>query len=145
MANQYDHKKEKDEREKVHKFMNDDQKEQTIELSDQRSSGGKSASNEGHANLMNKMDFFNVRDTDDANTARTRQKPFAIKVFIFPALFLCSDIWIHKGSGLTEEKPNPNSCDEPSDGGYGWFVVLGAFMVQVTSFGVITSWGTILK
>ncbi|KAF1800813.1 major facilitator superfamily domain-containing protein [Mucor lusitanicus] len=31
--------------------------------------------------------------------------------------------------------------EEQPDGGYGWFVVLGAFLVQVTSFGTCTSWG----
>ncbi|KAI7900956.1 major facilitator superfamily domain-containing protein [Cokeromyces recurvatus] len=28
-----------------------------------------------------------------------------------------------------------------SDGGYGWLVILGSFMVQVTSFGVASCWG----
>ncbi|KAI8394330.1 major facilitator superfamily domain-containing protein [Radiomyces spectabilis] len=31
--------------------------------------------------------------------------------------------------------------DDLPDGGYGWFVVLGAFMVLVTTFGVSISWG----
>ncbi|KAK4516364.1 Aa_trans domain-containing protein [Mucor velutinosus] len=30
--------------------------------------------------------------------------------------------------------------DEGPDGGYGWLVVLGAFAVQITSFGVVSSW-----
>jgi hypothetical protein len=30
--------------------------------------------------------------------------------------------------------------DDQPDGGYGWLVVLGAFCVQVTSFGVVSSW-----
>ncbi|KAG0734709.1 hypothetical protein G6F29_012960 [Rhizopus arrhizus] len=33
--------------------------------------------------------------------------------------------------------------DDQTDGGYGWFVVLGAFLVQVTTFGTCTSWGKI--
>ncbi|KAG1547412.1 hypothetical protein G6F49_010206 [Rhizopus delemar] len=46
-----------------------------------------------------------------------------------------------------DEKANdsisPPIIDEEDvhDGGYGWFVVLGAFLVQVTSFGTCTSWG----
>ncbi|KAI8072262.1 major facilitator superfamily domain-containing protein [Gilbertella persicaria] len=35
----------------------------------------------------------------------------------------------------------PLDHEEEHDGGYGWFVILGAFFVQVTSFGTITSWG----
>ncbi|KAI8637727.1 major facilitator superfamily domain-containing protein [Parasitella parasitica] len=31
--------------------------------------------------------------------------------------------------------------EEGPDGGYGWLVVLGAFSVQITSFGVVSSWG----
>lgn len=30
--------------------------------------------------------------------------------------------------------------EEGPDGGYGWLVVLGAFAVQITSFGVVSSW-----
>jgi hypothetical protein len=31
--------------------------------------------------------------------------------------------------------------EEEKDGGYGWLVVLGAFCVQVTTFGMCNSWG----
>ncbi|KAF7727412.1 hypothetical protein EC973_007576 [Apophysomyces ossiformis] len=34
--------------------------------------------------------------------------------------------------------------EEGPDGGYGWFVVLGAFLIQSTSFGVATCWGKVL-
>ncbi|KAI9480577.1 MAG: major facilitator superfamily domain-containing protein [Benjaminiella poitrasii] len=37
--------------------------------------------------------------------------------------------------------PSPATKEDEHDGGYGWFVVLGAFLVQVTSFGTGTSWG----
>lgn len=30
--------------------------------------------------------------------------------------------------------------NDEHDGGYGWVVVFGAFMVQITTFGVISSW-----
>lgn len=33
-----------------------------------------------------------------------------------------------------------HTSHDQEDGGYGWFVVLGAFMVQITSFGVVSSW-----
>jgi hypothetical protein len=39
-----------------------------------------------------------------------------------------------------ESDPQLPKVDEEYDGGYGWFVVLGAFCVQVTTFGMITSW-----
>lgn len=35
----------------------------------------------------------------------------------------------------------PINHEEGPDGGYGWLVIFGAFCVQVTSFGVISSWG----
>jgi hypothetical protein len=39
----------------------------------------------------------------------------------------------------------PSVKDEGPDGGYGWLVVLGAFCVQVTSFGVVSSWGRLFR
>ncbi|KAI8369713.1 major facilitator superfamily domain-containing protein [Blakeslea trispora] len=35
----------------------------------------------------------------------------------------------------------PVAEDTEFDGGYGWFVVLGAFCVQIASFGIVSSWG----
>ncbi|KAG1608729.1 hypothetical protein G6F46_011336 [Rhizopus delemar] len=32
------------------------------------------------------------------------------------------------------------SLEEECDGGYGWWVVLGSFLVQITSFGIVSSW-----
>jgi hypothetical protein len=42
---------------------------------------------------------------------------------------------------VTDTERDQKSFEEGCDGGYGWFVVLGSFMVQITSFGVISSWG----
>ncbi|KAL1931421.1 hypothetical protein VTP01DRAFT_9563 [Rhizomucor pusillus] len=47
-------------------------------------------------------------------------------------------------SGQQDPKSNGVQQDEsppPPDGGYGWFIVVGAFLVQVTSYGTTTSWG----
>jgi hypothetical protein len=33
--------------------------------------------------------------------------------------------------------------EDGCDGGYGWLVVLGAFFVQLTCFGIFTSWGKV--
>ncbi|GAA5808186.1 hypothetical protein MFLAVUS_001571 [Mucor flavus] len=35
------------------------------------------------------------------------------------------------------DKPSPTFDTEATDGGYGWLVVLGTFMVQITSFGIM--------
>lgn len=35
----------------------------------------------------------------------------------------------------------PIKHEEGPDGGYGWIVVMGAFCVQITSFGIVSSWG----
>lgn len=35
----------------------------------------------------------------------------------------------------------PSSNEDQQDGGYGWFVVIGAFLAQFTGFGITSSWG----
>ncbi|KAI9244175.1 major facilitator superfamily domain-containing protein [Sporodiniella umbellata] len=45
---------------------------------------------------------------------------------------------------VNNEPPTVTDEEDHQDGGYGWFVVLGAFLVQVTTFGTITSWGNFL-
>lgn len=35
---------------------------------------------------------------------------------------------------------NKNEADTVPDGGYGWLVVFGAFLVQLMGYGIITSW-----
>ncbi|CAO3631946.1 unnamed protein product [Cunninghamella blakesleeana] len=46
----------------------------------------------------------------------------------------------HQKDKLEITVEDPNDFEEKK---YGWLVVLGAFMVQVTSFGTATSWGKI--
>lgn len=41
----------------------------------------------------------------------------------------------------SEEIVKLPAVDDNHDGGYGWLVVMGAFMVQITSFGMVSSWG----
>ncbi|KAI8890521.1 MFS general substrate transporter [Backusella circina FSU 941] len=48
------------------------------------------------------------------------------------------------GGDVEKELSNQESLVPPTeehDGGYGWLVVFGAFFVQITGFGTITSWG----
>ncbi|CEG75633.1 hypothetical protein RMATCC62417_10648 [Rhizopus microsporus] len=54
-----------------------------------------------------------------------------------------TEVEVDEKAVATNENSIPQITDEEDqhDGGYGWFVVLGAFFVQVTSFGTITSWG----
>ncbi|KAI9323545.1 hypothetical protein BX666DRAFT_74224 [Dichotomocladium elegans] len=44
---------------------------------------------------------------------------------------------------IDPEKPNDavggKQADQIPDGGYGWLIVIGAFLVQITSYGVMTS------
>ncbi|KAI7904339.1 major facilitator superfamily domain-containing protein [Cokeromyces recurvatus] len=52
-----------------------------------------------------------------------------------------ADITITEGDIERDLSLNNEDNEEEFDGGYGWLVVLGAFCVQVTSFGIVTSWG----
>ncbi|KAI8885298.1 MFS general substrate transporter [Backusella circina FSU 941] len=60
---------------------------------------------------------------------------------------LNSDIHYEGGIRLAEQNYNEafhsyiEEDKNQHDGGYGWFVVLGAFFVQMTCFGIATSWG----
>lgn len=42
--------------------------------------------------------------------------------------------------GLSSSSVSVAEEQEEHDGGYGWFVVVGGFLVQVTTFGTNTSW-----
>ncbi|KAL7335765.1 hypothetical protein PS15p_201186 [Mucor circinelloides] len=46
--------------------------------------------------------------------------------------------------GLSSSSVSVAEEQEEHDGGYGWFVVVGGFLVQVTTFGTNTSWGNTL-
>ena len=52
---------------------------------------------------------------------------------------------IEKTNDIDSVRSKTLSGDEPHedkipDGGYGWAVVAGAFVVQLTSYGILTSW-----
>ena len=46
----------------------------------------------------------------------------------------------HEKDGENASVDLPTVEDAEFDGGYGWFVVLGAFFVQIASFGIVSSW-----
>ncbi|KAI9484009.1 MAG: hypothetical protein EXX96DRAFT_616961 [Benjaminiella poitrasii] len=52
----------------------------------------------------------------------------------------CVDLAVDTKEKEIENSESTNDIEE-FDGGYGWLVVLGAFCVQVTSFGVVSTWG----
>ena len=63
-----------------------------------------------------------------------------ISIIDYESLTLSVD---DKSTELSHEEGLPpvhHELDEP-DGGYGWLIVVGSFLVQVTSFGTATSWG----
>lgn len=60
-------------------------------------------------------------------------------IFIYILEFKCDDPenGVNKQTSLSDVEQQQ---DTDMDGGYGWLVILGTFMVQVTSFGTASCW-----
>jgi hypothetical protein len=81
---------------------------------------------------------FTIQQKEDTNSQATVKEGNCKKAIVMIAIMLS---WI--STDLESGELPSIKEDEGPDGGYGWLVVLGAFCVQVTSFDVVSSWGTI--
>lgn len=64
-------------------------------------------------------------------------------IFIYISEFKCDDPenGVNKQTSLSDvEQQQLEQQETDMDGGYGWLVILGTFMVQVTSFGTASCW-----
>ncbi|KAL7319907.1 hypothetical protein PS15m_002989 [Mucor circinelloides] len=88
-----------------------------------------------------------INDVQEAGSATSSDSTAGTGKFTWYILFV-GKIYSFISDTLTEKDVEKGSAqlppvveEEGPDGGYGWLVVLGAFAVQITSFGVVSSWG----
>jgi len=95
----------------------------------------------------NVIEAESINDVQDAGSSTTSSDSTAgTGKFTWYILFV-GKIYSFISDTLTEKDVEKGSAqlppvveEEGPDGGYGWLVVLGAFAVQITSFGVVSSW-----